>query len=65
MAKQRRVNHRDGTVTSSGNRITKKGGRKGGKAKRNDKNNSKDNSGKSPPIREGMPKINIAIYEIA
>ena len=48
MARQKRT-YRDGTVISSGNRVTKKGGRKGGKAKRNNKNNSKDNSGKTPP----------------
>ena len=64
MARQRKVSHRDGTVTSFGNRGTEKGGGKGGKAKRNDTNNFKEKSGKSPPKREVMPKINLAIYEI-
>ena len=48
MTKQRKV-HRDGTVTSSGNKSTAKSGRKGGKAKKNKKNNSKDKSGRSSP----------------
>ena len=66
MAKQRRVNRRDGTVISSGKKsTTKKSRRIGGKEKGEIKTILKIIVVNLPRKRERMPTLNLTIFEKA